>query len=122
MRAPDDGVNGEYYCINNGVVSGVAGSCSCACTQGYSGNGCETAEPCVATTLAAATGDDGNKHCVNGGTVGGTTGSCTCTKCNAGYEQHLAEGLQGNSALLRLEYAARGLTHDLPYSAVVSSR
>jgi len=76
----------NFYCINDGIIGGTTGSCTCtSCALGYAGVHCNTGVDCVATTNASnLSGDDGNFYCING-TIGGTTGWCTCT-CALGYQ------------------------------------
>jgi hypothetical protein len=37
----DNGVYGEFYCINGGSIGGTTGKCTCSCNSGYSGTYCE---------------------------------------------------------------------------------
>ena len=80
------GNDGEFWCINGGVIGGNAGGCTCTCGPGISGDHCQTRNACDATTdPQKRTGSDGTFWCINGGTIGGVTGSCTCTGCSKGY-------------------------------------
>jgi hypothetical protein len=100
----DDGSDGNFYCINGGVVGGWwdedGSSCTCTscntglggpncaiCATGYSGSPPDdcTPDPCQATSDSTDDGSDGNFYCINGGDIGGTTGSCTCSSCNTGF-------------------------------------
>jgi hypothetical protein len=88
--ASANGSDGNFYCVNGGVVGGATNECTCTCTAGYEGTNCqivsETASACVASDTPTEDGSDGNFYCVNGGVVGGTAGNCTCTSCDVGYE------------------------------------
>ena len=88
--ASANGSDGNFYCVNGGVVGGTTNECTCTCTAGYEGTNCqivsETASACVASDTPTEDGSDGNFYCVNGGVVGGTAGNCTCTSCDVGYE------------------------------------
>ena len=80
------GNDGEFWCINGGVIGGSAGGCTCTCEPGFSGDHCQTRNACTATTDSKKrTGSDGTFWCINGGTIGGVTDSCTCTGCSQGY-------------------------------------
>ena len=80
------GNDGEFWCINGGVIGGNAGGCTCTCGPGISGDHCQTRNACDATTdPQKRTGSDGTFWCINGGTIGGVTDSCTCTGCSNGY-------------------------------------
>jgi hypothetical protein len=46
-----------------GAIGGTTGTCTCDCRDGYSGHGCETADPCVATSDSSDDGTDGNFYC-----------------------------------------------------------
>ena len=95
----DDGSDGNFYCVNGGVVSGIVGSCTCTCPTSFHGPKCAScptgysgtppdnciADPCQETSNSSDVGADGNFYCINGGDIGGTTGSCTCTDCDTGY-------------------------------------
>ena len=94
----DDGSDGNFHCINGGVIGGVAGQCTCLscnagfggancadCATGYSSDDCSTAADCVGTSTSTDDGTDGNFYCVNGGSINGTTGGCICTGCDAGF-------------------------------------
>lgn len=89
-----DGSDGELYCVNGGTVSGTfdgtTDTCACtSCNDGYSGDNCEIADPCTATTEdLGADGTNGEYYCINGGTVTGTTGNCLCSGCNPGWEDN----------------------------------
>ncbi|GMI47449.1 hypothetical protein TrCOL_g9426 [Triparma columacea] len=89
----DDGLDGNFYCINGGDVGGwwnmYGSSCTCtSCNTGFSGPHCATI-PCVSSSTPSDDGSDGNFYCTNGGDVGGwwdeDGSSCTCTSCNTGY-------------------------------------
>ena len=38
----DDGMDGNFYCINGGTVSGAAASCVCTCAAGWFGPSCDS--------------------------------------------------------------------------------
>ena len=71
-----NGDDGILYCINDGTVSGLTGSCICNCRAGFGGPSCETAGACSASEDPDKDGSDGTFYCINGGTVNGTAGSC----------------------------------------------
>jgi hypothetical protein len=65
----DDGSlenHGNFYCINEGTVSGFADSCTCTCSPGFEGFHCETPSHCQATLKPTDVGGDGNFFCTNG--------------------------------------------------------
>ena len=109
-KTSNDGSDGNFYCINGGVVGGFAPTCLCtSCNPGFGGSNCATcaagysgtdcsADHCVATSTSIDDSSDGNFYCINGGSIGGTTGTCTCTSCNIG-----SEGL--NCAICSVGYA-----------------
>ncbi len=56
-RSTDNGSNGNFYCINDGVIGGTTGACTCDCTgTGYSGESCETESGGDARRLADGIG------------------------------------------------------------------
>jgi hypothetical protein len=119
----DDGSDGNLYCINGGVVGGVAGGCTCTscnpgfggancavCATGYSGDDCSVAADCVGTSTSTDDGTDGNFYCVNGGSVSGTTGTCTCTGCDAGFSGESCQSVTHQISTLDEVMALDGIT------------
>ena len=75
--------DGEYYCINGGIMWNVR-FVSVYMQAGIRDH-CQTANACTATTdESKKDGKDGEYYCINGGTISGASGSCQCT-C-AGFE------------------------------------
>jgi len=48
----DDGTNGNFYCVNNGEIAGLTGSCTCACSSGgnFEGANCDRTAPTASPT------------------------------------------------------------------------
>ena len=63
----EDGGDGDFYCVNGGVVGGMAGSCTCTkCVAGYGGASCHIG-PC-----------DMEKACFDFNVRNGMTTPATC--------------------------------------------
>jgi hypothetical protein len=94
----DDGSlesDGNFFCINGGIIGGSAGSCTCtSCYDGVGGPHCETCAEgytgdapwcflnCQTSDIRTDDGSlekSGRFYCINGGTIGGIAGQCTCT-------------------------------------------
>ena len=83
----DDGSDGNFYCINGGIIGGTLGSCTCTvCNTGFEGNNCQSAQVSVDNmdelfnkVSNGGTINNGNSIMTHGDTVVLEAGDYKCT-------------------------------------------
>ena len=88
----DSTATNTINCLNGGIASGVPGSCTCTCINGYTGTTCGTAGAC----LIGSTSATNTINCQNGGTASGTSGNCQCS-CLSGFSGAACETVESTN-------------------------
>jgi hypothetical protein len=109
-RRQDRGANGNFYCVNDGTVGGVTGSCTCTgCRAGFAGSNCAT-----------NVNDCASNPCRNGGSCVDLENAYACN-CRNGYTGNRCQtaapcspapsGNCGNSSLMTCAGTACNCAH-----------
>ena len=103
----DDGLDGNFYCINGGEVGGITGSCTCTnCDNGYGGENCQNIEHSVDSMTKlfnkvsngnGSSENTGNAIMTNGDTTVMAVGNYKCSEgtCASEYNMLYLEDLSG---------------------------